>query len=80
MALRTCGVGLAKRKGRIILFVSFGSTASKENGGSKQESKGNGFVVCSPERMTVTHAHAETVTGTGFEILFYESMVWFVYR
>lgn len=70
------------RKGKEELYFSFGSRegASKENGGSKQESKGNGFVVCSPERMTVTHAHADTVTGTGFEILFYECMVGFVYR
>lgn len=79
LALRTCGVGLAKGKGRIVLFVweQRGSIASKENGGRKQNSKGNGFVVCSPERMTVTHTHTHS---QGHHFRFYSILwvhVWF---
>lgn len=81
--MRRCGVGLGKRRGRIVLFFRGGERekeeASMENGSRKQESKENGFVVCSPERMTVTHAHGDTVAGTAFEILFYECMLAFLF-
>lgn len=79
LALRTCGVGLAKGKERIVLFVweQRGSIASKEDDGRKQHSKGNGFVsaLFSPENDSDTRTRTYSDTIPRFSSLLFYSIL-----